>query len=287
MNYCVYRIVGRKLREGNRKVNTKMKHTLLFIAVLISFSSFAQEWKSTQDWFTYQIENYGLSKVDSKSELVDYDFSTLFLKTESSSIYGIIGEKMQRIQIKWISINKDPKNPENYYVYGKTKVKSNVCEFTGIIKIKTIRLYPEGVYDMPYRSKVNPEKIGILYCDYILTENRNEKHTGVFEGISATDIYINNDTLTYNDLRSGADDMTNNRFVGTWTSYNNGKPKICFWGDYRVPNLSGFDYGAAEFSPCDKFSEYGWKNFRLASTYWQESEEIDNARKIEYEDWWK
>jgi len=264
-----------------------MKFILTLTVILYSINLFGQEWKSTEEWFNYQLENYGLANTDSKTELLKYDFSKLFLETSEQQIYGIIGSKMQRIRIKWISINQDPNNPENYYVYGKTKVKSNVCGFTGILKVKTIRLYPEGVYDMPYRSKINPDKIGVLYCDYILTENSNENHTGVFKGISATDFYIHQDTLFYNNLRSGADDMTNNRFVGSWTSYNNGTPKICFWGDYRIPNLYGLDCGAARFSPCEKFMKFGWENFDLARYHGQESEEIKRAREMEFEKWWE
>jgi len=93
---------------------------------------------------------------------------------------------MQRIKIKWISINKDPFNPDAYYAYGKTNVKGNVCEFTGILKLRTIRLFPKEEYDMPSSCEVNPEKIGVLFCDYILVENRRQNHTGVFRGVSAS-----------------------------------------------------------------------------------------------------
>ncbi|MFB6317968.1 hypothetical protein [Saccharicrinis sp. FJH54] len=264
-----------------------MKSILILTLTVFCIQVFGQERKSPDEWYKDYVTNYGLDFKESKSELIDYDLAELFFHTPSSEIYGVIGDNMQRIQIKWISINKDPNNPENYFVYGKTKVKSNICEFTGIIKIKTVRLYPEGKYDLPYRIKIKPEKIGVLFCDYTLTENSNENHTGYFQGISATDFYINNDSLTYNNLRSSSDDMTNNQFVGTWTSYNYGTSKICNWGDYRVPNAPGFDCGAAEFSPCKEFEEYGWKNFKLANTYWQESEEIRKAREIENKEWWK
>jgi len=260
---------------------------LIFILTIFSLEAVAQAQNTQGEWYNDFISNYGLDTKDSKPEMIDYDFSELFLKTSSAKIYGVIGDDMQRIQIKWISINKDPNNPENYYVFGKTKVKANVCEFTGILKIKTIRLYPDGKYDMPFRSTINPEKIGVLFCDYTLTENSKELHVGVFQGISATDFYLNNDTLSYNDLRSSDDDMTNNQFVGTWTAYKAGSPKICNWGDYRVPNVTGFDCGAAEFSPCEEFVKNGWGNFKLASTDWQENEEIKNAREIENDEWWK
>ncbi|AZQ64721.1 hypothetical protein EI427_21085 [Flammeovirga pectinis] len=120
-----------------------------------------------------------------------------------------------------------------------------------------------------------------------MTENSNEKHTGIFQGISATDFYINNDTLTYNDLRSSADDMTNNQFVGTWTSYSTGTSKNCNWGDYRVPNVTGFDCGAARFSPCDKYVSNGWIGLKIANGASPEHMNIEEAQKAENEKWWE
>jgi hypothetical protein len=269
-------------------MKTLIMRKILIIAIsLICFQVFGQDLKSSEEWYNDYISNYGLDNKDSKSDLREYDFSDLFLRTSSSHIFGVIGQNMQRIQIKWISINKDPNNPDNYYVYGKTRVKSNICEFTGIIKVKTIRLYKEGAYDMPYRSKVQPEQIGVMFCDYTLTENSSDKHTGLFKGISATEFYIDNDTLFYNDLRSSADDMTNNQFVGTWTSYDNNNPKICNWGDYRVPNVSGFDCGAARFSPCEKYASNGWIIFMIANGASPDNMNIEEAQKSENEKWWK
>jgi hypothetical protein len=241
-----------------------MKNIIIFILALISVYSFGQKVKTSEEWYNDFISNYGLENKESKSEFIKYDFSKLFLKTPSTMIYGIIGDSMQRFQIKWISINQDSNNPESYYVFGKTKVKSNVCEFTGSINLKTIRLYQAGKYDMPTNIKLQPEKIGVLFCDYTLIENMKEKHTGILKGISAMDFYLYNDTLYYNDLRSGADDMTNNQFVGTCTDYYGGNLKICNWGEYRVPNVSGFDCGVAEFLPCEKYAGNGWIVFIIA-----------------------
>ncbi len=264
-----------------------MRRLLILLLVISTMQVFGQDKSTPNEWYQDFVTNNGLDKIDSKPEFVKYDFSKLFLATSTSRIYGVIGDNMQRIRIKWISINKDPNNPDKYYVYGKTKVKSNVCGFTGIIKVKSIRLYSEGKYDMPYESSIKPEKIGVLFCDYTLTENTNEKHTGVFQGISATDFYIVNDSLKYNDLRGFADGMTNNQFVGTWTSYSSKTSKLCNWGDFRVPNVSGFDCGAGEFSPCDDFLKYGWESFRVANYYGQESEDVKKAKEIEYAEWWK
>ncbi|MCU4174868.1 hypothetical protein [Carboxylicivirga sp. N1Y90] len=233
------------------------------------------------NWYKFYLNDLGLGIDEHKSELNSFDFSSVLLKTHSSSIYGVIGDDMQRIKIKWISINKDPFNPDTYYAYGKTNVKGNVCEFTGVLKIRTIRLFPKEEYDMPSSSKVNPEKIGVLFCDYNLVENKRQLHTGVFKGVSASEFYIHKGKLFYNDLRASADDMSNNLFVGEWISNSTKKSKICFWGDYRVPNVSGFDCGAAVFSPCSKFDNKGWDD--IDEAYNLNDQE---ALKRELEEWW-
>jgi hypothetical protein len=235
-----------------------------------------------QQWFEYYIKNYGLDNKEYKNELNHFDYSKLFLKTSSTNIYGVIGDNMQRIRIKWISINKDPINSDNYNVYGKTKVNSTISDFTGSIRIKTIRLYKEGKYDMPDDIKTQPKMIGVLFCDYLLNENKSEQQTGLFKGISATEFYILNDTLSYNDLRNGADDMTNNQFVGEWIDYNNINSKICNWGDYRVPNVKELDCGAAEFAPCDTYIKNGWSDFYKAFI-----QNDSAAFKREKSEWWK
>lgn len=255
----------------------------IFIIILILFLNQVQgqNLRSPEDWFESYLEYYSLDTIDYKKDLISLDYSDLFLEIQSKYIYGIIGKNFQRIQIKWISINKDPFNPDLYYVYGKTKVKENICDFTGVFKIRTIRLHILEEFDMPYRVKIKPDKIGVLFCDYILTENSDIESTGVFKGISASEFYIHNDSLKYNDLRSGADDMTNNSFIGEWTSYNTNKSIVCQWGDFRVPNIvSGFDCGAACFSPCNEFKNYGWQNF-ISIEDWKHPD----YNKIN--EWWK
>jgi hypothetical protein len=213
-------------------------------------------------WYNKYLKDYGLSQKEYTAQYNYLDFAPLFLKTPSKYIYGVIGKGMQRLQLKWLSIKKDKTNPNIYIVAGKTRVSSNIVEFNGQLEIKSIRLFPPGRYDMPSGSKVNPNSIGILFCDFSLHEDRTQNHSGTFKGISATQFYIDKNHLYYNDLRAGADDMTNNEFVGTWTSYSNGKTLNCSWGDYRVPNITGdFDCGGAEFAPCDRYVRSGWEDF--------------------------
>jgi len=72
-----------------------------------------------------------LMPLDKAKQFVKYNFSDLWLHTENGLIYGIIGNEHQRILIKFLEIVKDPVNPEQYVVKGKSSVKGNVCSFKG------------------------------------------------------------------------------------------------------------------------------------------------------------
>jgi hypothetical protein len=65
------------------------------------------------------------------NEFLKYDFSELWLKTNNNLVYGILGDEYQRILIKLLTIEKNINNPNEYFVYGKSSVKENVCEFVG------------------------------------------------------------------------------------------------------------------------------------------------------------
>jgi len=257
-----------------------MKKKTLGLLILICSQACGQFENLSEIWLQEYINDYGLDKLEHKNEFNSLDFAPLLIQTPPSHIYGVIGENMQRIQIKWISINKDSKNPDVYIVTGKTKVKDNICEFVGKLQIKTLRLYTN--YDMPYDSKVTPQKIGVVFFTYTLIEQGTSEHSGVFKGISATEFYLLNNKLIYNDFRAASDDMTNNQYVGTWTSNKSKQTLVCNWGDYRVPNVQDFDCGAAEFVPCEKYRKYGWTDL-----YKAKMQDDLEAQKRELSEWWK
>lgn len=60
---------------------------------------------------------------------------------------GFIGENFQRFQIHFISAIKNPDNKLQYFIYGKTKVKENICSFQGTITVTESRTYDIG--DIP------------------------------------------------------------------------------------------------------------------------------------------
>ncbi len=268
-----------KSKIGGKKMKL-IKYMLLFL-ILISNATFAQDKNFLQEFVRY--------KLTDKNVLTDfnqYDFSNIWTTTKESSIYGIIGNKHQRIRIKFLSVSKNPKHKNQYIVYGKSKVKNNICDFQGTITLKKILLaknFDNGI-DQMYQGKL--QKQGVLIADYLFKEDKNHYGCGIFSGKSYAKWVIYKDTakkISYDDIGNYADGYQNNAFIGTWKSYKTNKIKKCHWGDWRVPMANAdFDWGVGDFSPSDKYLKFGWESYRNAM--------INNdkhAKKIEYQEWWK
>jgi len=170
---------------------------------------------------------------------------------------GYIGNDFQRFYIRLISVIKNPDKDLEYFVYGKTKVKSNVCTFQGLINLNECKTYING--DVP------GVKQGFVKGVYQFYENPNEKNSGFFKGQITTHFYIDkNDTLKYDALMFVADGYKNNQFEGIWSSYDNYIVKNCNWGDFRIPDSRNFDIGAGEFSVNKKYIKNGWESYYLS-----------------------
>jgi hypothetical protein len=158
-------------------------------------------------------------------------------------------------------------------------VKENVCTFQGTITIRESRTYDEG--DIPTLKQ------GFAKGQYEFFEDPDQKGTGILKGDFQTDFYINEKgEIKYDALMFVADGFQNNQFEGTWTSYKTDNSKKCNWGDYRIPDSRGLDIGAGEFSPWDKYEEYGWQNYIQAWGQYPDKPEVIEARKKEKENWW-
>jgi hypothetical protein len=101
-----------------------MKKIILILLVAINMTLiFGQEWFD---------KLYHESTIESQMN----DFSNLWL---GNTFQGYIGRKYQRIEIRFLTISKDSKNPLKYYVVGKSKVNNNICDFKGEISIEKIK----------------------------------------------------------------------------------------------------------------------------------------------------
>lgn len=234
-----------------------MKFRILTLLILFSFQNYGQENLCRKEIIE---ENYVFEKNEIE-EYSKYDFSSLWLKTENKFVYGIIGVDYQRILIKFIFVERTLNNPNEYLVYGKSSDKSSVCDFIGkitITKIQKLKNENFGVDD-EYRN-FGIKSQGLLIAKYEFFENKEQNHSGQFQGNLQLEWYLDKDEkIRYNDIDLNADGYFNNAFVGIWKMYNSNIEKICNWGDYRVPYVKcDFDIGAGELSISEKYLMNGW-----------------------------
>lgn len=254
-----------------------MKQIIVIIGFILSGLAFGQDIKTTD--FLTEIQNYDISDLLTLDKFQPED-DTAFVKRQEP--IGYIGENYQRFHIHLISVIQNPTNKLEYFIYGKSMVKENICSFQGRITITESRTYIDG--DLP------PLKQGFVKGDYKFFENPKQKGTGVFTGKFNTNFYIDkNGKMKYDALMFVADGFENNQFEGIWISYQTKISKECNWGDYRIPECNwqnGCDTGAGEFSINEKYLKNGWENYRLAWGTYPETPEVIKARQKENEQWW-
>jgi len=249
-----------------------MKQILTFCLLITPIIVFSQD-LNTSD-FTEEFRNYDMSYLWTLNKFqIENDTTTV----DRPEPLGYIGDNFQRFFIHFISAIQNPNNKLQYFIYGKTKVKENICPFQGIITIKESRTYNKG--DVPTLKQ------GFAKGQYEFFEDPHQKGSGILKGNFQTNFYINEKgELKYDALMFVADGFKNNQFEGTWTSYKTGLTKKCSWGDYRIPDSRKLDIGAGEFSPCKKYEEYGWKDYRKSSGYTYDNLEMMKAKKKAK--WW-
>lgn len=254
------------------------KHLLTFLMLLSFHFLFGQ--KNSLEFKNQILASEYLDKTDIKNEFLKYDMSPLLTQTQNSRVFGFIGDSYQRIRIKLISVIKNKDNPIQYFVYGKSMVKENICEFQGPLAITNVFKFKET--DMPGITQ------GKVIGEYVFYENPLQKHVGQFKGVFSANWYLDKEgNLKYDDLSDVADGFTNNEFVGTWTSYSGTLVKICNWGDSRIPMSGDLDTGAGEFYPSKEYQENGWMTYVQAYSGGYDKVVQDNARKSEQTEWWK
>ena len=191
---------------------------------------------------------------------------------------GYIGGNYQRFYIHYISVTKSNDNPYKYKVYGKTKVKDNICSFTGIITVKKAMLYKESD-DPRYKQ-------GFVICDVVFYEDSTQTSSGSIIGTLTSDFYIDKKgKLYYDDLALNADSYSNNQCKAIWTSYKTENRKKCNWGDFRMPDSEELDSGAGDVYINTKYAKNGWETFVAADS--ADSTEANKAIQIEDTKWWK
>lgn len=255
-----------------------MKYTIIIINILlISITAKSQDLNGYREIINlddeFELFNSNLN------ELSFVDLSKFWLNNPSERRLGFIGDKFQRLKIKFISIDKSISNKNKYVVYGKSNVSGNICEFNGILIVK------ESYY---IKSLNFPEgNTGILAGEYRFSENKNQNNSGVFKGRFITYWYKNEKgEFKYNNLLGTSASYNNNQFSGIWSQYGKQDKKQANWGDNRIPLSGDLDIGTSEFRPSDKYVSNGWFTFILANGASPNRMNIEAFRKSETEEWW-
>ncbi len=252
-----------------------MKKILTIILLSICVNLVQAQSDNREDFRESTLNSEYADNIDILEKVKGYDFSNNLLFDEYNYdlvIRGYIGSNYQRIQVHFISIIKNSDNPTQYLVYGKTKVKNNICDFQGTIDLINARYYKE--------SDIDTVKQGFVFAKYKFFEDPKQKYTGFFEGYVKSNWYITDSgILCYDDLSAVADGYSNNEFVGIWNSYNKNEPKVCNWAHGQIPYSRFFDVGAGEFYPDKEYRKYGWDEYMI-----EYNEFINSRKKVE---WWK
>ena len=195
---------------------------------------------------------------------------------------GFIGPGYQRFYLHYTSIRPDAANPYVYQVAGKTRVKNNVCAFTGTITVAKAQLYKAPNSEYPQLRE------GELTCQVLLAEDRQQPGSGTIRGVLTTYFYVDKQGQPqYNLLEMFADGFSNNECVGTWTSYASGQRKTCNWGDFFIPQANPLRFTDTEFQIEPKYRANGWQSYQLANFGDSDNPATKKARAEEARAWWK
>lgn len=250
-----------------------------FIILSLLIPTIVQSQEDSQKFKAEILKSDYVDKKDIKAEILPFDISGLLTKTSNASVFGFIGSDYQRIRIKIASIIKNKDLQDQYFVYGKSMVKENICEFQGLLKIT-------NAFNLKDPDIENVRQ-GIIIGEYTFYENPSQKHVGQFNGIFKLNWYLDKQgQIQYNDLADVADEFSNNEFVGTWASYNGKIIKPCHWGDHRIPMSGDLDVGTGEFVPDNKYIANGWLTYMQAFSGISDGNS-EEARKKEQAVWWK
>ena len=220
-----------------------------------------------------------------KRNMLNFDYSYIF---HEENPLGYIGNKYQRLYMHFDTVYKDKKDASRYNVKGVSRVRQNLCRFSGYIKIDSV--VTDDVEDS-YRGSLGSNKNTsrfTAYAKYEFKEDAAQKGSGVFSGKFWSAIYLYKNTVHYDGLEFGADGYCNNQFEGTWASYRTKAKKKANFGDYRIPDSSDMDSGASEFCPC---KGEGWDTYRNQCRCFGEGDISDDliqaATAEEQREWWK
>lgn len=218
-----------------------------------------QQTDFSKEYFDLQARRYS-HNADQLQQSLKYDYSSIWLSDKWQQ-NGVIGLNYQRIQFHIDKVTKSKDKKDTYIITGKSKVKDNICDFKG--ELKLLKLFFIDCKDTTYK------KCDELFGSYTFYEDSSQNHSGIFKGIMECSVRLDSTgkRMLLDDASDGADGYWNRTFIGTWTDYKTKQAKKCIWGDYRLPFVFDFMCGDGEMRACDKYAMNGWQTFNDNSEY--------------------
>lgn len=254
-----------------------IRDSLIGLVLLLPYTPgcYAQQ-SGSADYYS-GIRKFGLSKLwHTPKDKEAGDSEEIFVPEP----LGFIGDQYERFYIHYLSIIKSTTNPYEYIVYGKTKVKDNICTFRGTIKIVKAGIYKKQ-FDYRYKQ-------GFVECRVAFNEDSTQRSSGFFIGKLTSNFYLDEKSnIQYDDLLFGPDGYFNNQCEASWTSYQKKKMKRANWGDYRMAASKELDMGDGEFSVNKKYQSNGWYNYVVAWSNDPEKDATKKAQQTEASHWWE
>ena len=227
------------------------------------------------------------NSTDSITSRYSYDFSEIWLEP---TYQGVIGIDNQRIQVKFLTVKKDATYSNIYIVTGKTIVHDNVCDFAGVLNIKTI---------IEKSNELDKNSYSTVEGEYTIRENPDQSHVGSFKGKFITKFkVVDNKAIAFNGEFSNEGCS---EFTGEWTQYEKSIPKVCNWGRQIPPSGESFLFehcneGKYQFDM--KYLDNGWKSYVIANlnilvdrpdelVKKYTMKDIEHYKLIESREWWK
>lgn len=162
------------------------------------------------------VQVFGQDCYVENRELLQNDFSNIWI---SKTYQGTIGDNNQRIEIRFVSVSKI--NDSTYSVIGKSKVNSNICDFSGKLLIQNSM----GLDTKNLECDGPDYSSGFLSGKYELNENETQSHVGQFLGDFKTMYDKTSSGFVVNSGWYGQEGVS--EFIGNWIDYKKDIPKYC------------------------------------------------------------
>jgi hypothetical protein len=165
----------------------------------------------------------------------------------------VLGDDGQLMEIVFLTMKRTSK--DEFEVTGKSKVKTNICDFKG-----TMRILKEEILNDHEVIDVDGKATGT----YLFNEDKSQKGTGTFKG--KFEIYwLNYENTSWLNKKNGfgfadmaSDDAVS--FIGNWTSYATKKSKKANWCDIGSCGPVTYNDGQ-EVIIEEKYRSKGWEKY--------------------------